>query len=41
MQSSNGLEEWVEPAIDALEVEETNVQPGGGGDGGFADCSKS
>lgn len=42
MQDNNGLEEWVEPAVDTLEVEGTHLQPGSGADGGvFPDCTKS
>jgi len=35
------LEEWVEPQIDSLNVEETYFNPGVGRDGGVADCSRS
>lgn len=43
MQNLDAVKQaWVEPAVDALEVEETNTNPGVGADGSlFPDCTKS
>ena len=42
MTDNARLEEWVEPEINSLDVEETYVFPNRGGDGGgFADCTRS
>jgi len=42
MKDSNGQEKWVEPAIEVLDVEETNVFPNLGADGSrYPDCTRS
>jgi hypothetical protein len=33
--------DWVEPEVRRLEISETSVNPGAGGDGGSADCTLS
>lgn len=42
MQDNKAREEWIEPKIETLDVEDTNVFPRVGSDGGrYADSLKS
>ncbi len=42
MQDTKPLEVWIDPVIDTLDVEETNLFPNRGADGSrYPDCTRS